>query len=139
MKIEQLEELSENLEKFINMGFSEYADKNGVSCNYTPFYFVAYENNEVSGILTGKSLYNEVHIEELIVHERYRGMDIGTRLLEVCENSFRNKGFRSISLTTFAFQAPEFYKKCGYQIEFIREDKKNPRLTKYFFIKYMDN
>ena len=39
-----------------------------------------------------------------------------------------------ITLTTFGFQAPEFYKKLGFQVEFIREDK-DPKLTKYFLAK----
>ena len=29
-------------------------------------------------------------------------------------------------------QAPELYKKCGYEVEFIRENKKDPKITKYF-------
>lgn len=30
----------------------------------------------------------------------------------------------------------EFYKKCGFEVEFIRENKENPNLTKYFLVKY---
>lgn len=41
-----------------------------------------------------------------------------------------------MNLSTYGFQAPEFYKKCGFTLEFIREDKKNPKLTKYFFVKF---
>ena len=28
------------------------------------------------------------------------------------------------------------YKKCGFEVEFIRENKENPKLTKYFLVKY---
>jgi len=35
---------------------------------------------------------------------------------------------------TFGFQAPEFYKKLGYEIEFIRENR-DPKLNKYFLKK----
>nr|WP_297708181.1 hypothetical protein [uncultured Butyrivibrio sp.] len=34
----------------------------------------------------------------------------------------------------FGFQAPEFYKKLGYELEFIREDK-DPKFSKYFYLK----
>ena len=30
----------------------------------------------------------------------------------------------------------EFYKKCGFDVEFIRENNDNPKLNKYFFVKY---
>ena len=46
----------------------------------------------------------------------------------------QGKGYEKIALTTFGFQAPEFYKKLGYELEFVREDK-DPKLSKYFYIK----
>ena len=49
-------------------------------------------------------------------------------------NQLQNAGYDKITLTTFGFQAPEFYKKLGYIVEFIREDK-NPKLCKYFLSK----
>ena len=51
-------------------------------------------------------------------------------------NCKKYKGFENMNLTTYSFQAPEFYKKCGFEIEFIRESKQNPKLTKYFLVKY---
>lgn len=44
------------------------------------------------------------------------------------------KGYEKISITTFGFQAPEFYKKLGYELEFVREDA-DPKLKKYFYLK----
>jgi len=52
------------------------------------------------------------------------------------EEHFKNKGFENMNLTTYEFQAPEFYKKCGFKVEFIRECKENPKLSKYFLVKY---
>ena len=46
----------------------------------------------------------------------------------------RGRGYEKITLTTFGFQAPEFYKKLGYEVEFVREDK-DPKLAKYFLAK----
>ena len=65
---------------------------------------------------------------------KYRGQNIGTKLVQAVEEEYRNKGFEKISLTTFGFQAPEFYKKLGYTLEFVREDK-DPKLSKYFYCK----
>ena len=52
------------------------------------------------------------------------------------EEEYKNKGFDKITLTTFGFQAPDFYKKLGYSLEFVREDK-NPKLSKYFYCKIL--
>ena len=136
ISIEFKEKLDEKLYDFIDEEFNKYALKNGVICNYKPFNFIAKENDKVVGIITGHSYYKEVKISDFIVLEEYRNRHIGSKLIKEVENYFRNKGFENINLTTYEFQAPEFYKKCGYKLEFIRENKENPKLTKYFFVKY---
>ena len=136
ISIEFKEKLDEKLYDLIDEEFNKYAIKNGVICNYTPFNFIAKENEKVVGIITGHSYYKEVKISDFIVLEEYRNKHIGSKLIKEVENYFINKGFENINLTTYEFQAPEFYKKCGYNLEFIRENKENPKLTKYFFVKY---
>jgi len=34
------------------------------------------------------------------------------------------------------FKQQNFIKKCGFKVEFVRENKENPKLTKYFLVKY---
>jgi ribosomal protein S18 acetylase RimI-like enzyme len=70
----------------------------------------------------------------LIIDKNFRGQNIGTKLVLEVEEEYRNKGFEKITLTTFGFQAPGFYKKLGYSLEFVREDK-DPKLSKYFYCK----
>ena len=55
------------------------------------------------------------------------------------EDKFENEGYNNINLSTSEFQAPTFYEKCGYKLEFVRKNKINPKLTKYFFVKFFDN
>ena len=136
INIEYKEKLDEEVYEIIDTEFNKYATKNGVTCNYTPFNFVARENDEIIGIITGNSYYKEVYISDLIIYEQYRHKHIGTKLMEAVEEHFKNKGFENMNLTTYSFQAPEFYKKCGFEVEFIRESKQNPKLTKYFLVKY---
>ena len=50
-----------------------------------------------------------------------------------------SEGFNNINLCTSAFQAPEFYKKCGFTAEFTRENKINPKLSKTFFVKFFED
>ena len=136
LNIEYKENLDEEFYKIIDTEFNKFATKKGVTCNYRPFNFIAKEDNKVVGIITGHSYYKEVHIGDLIILEEYRNKHIGTKLVETVESYYKNKGFENINLTTYNFQAPEFYKKCGFEVEFIRENKENPKLTKYFLVKY---
>lgn len=123
--------------KLIDEVFEELASQNHLICHSTSFCFVAYDEGQVVGVLTGRSYYKEVHIRDLAVIPLARHQHVGTRLMEAVEDYFREKGFEQINLTTYQFQAPEFYKKCGYTVEFQRVNKKEPLLTKYFFIKYL--
>ena len=136
LNIEYKENLDDNINDMIDDEFNKFAAKNDVVCNYKSFNFVAKEDENIVGIITGHSYYNEVHISDLIILEEYRNRHIGSRLIEAVENYFKNKEFKNINLSTYEFQAPEFYKKCGYKVEFVRENKVNPKLTKYFLVKY---
>ena len=135
LNIEYSEDLNDDICDMIDAEFNKFAEKNGVKCDYTPFCFTAKEDNKVIGVIKGHSYYKEVHIGDLIILEQYRNKHIGTKLVEAVEKYCTDKGFETITLSTFAFQAPEFYKKCGYEVEYIRENRKDPKLTKYFLIK----
>ena len=101
------------------------------------FAFVAKEGEETLGLITGNTYYKEVHIGDIIILEEHRNKHIGTKLIETVENHFKNKEFENINLTTYSFQAPEFYKKCGFEVEFIRKCKETSKLNKYYLVKYI--
>lgn len=138
VEIERVDSIDEKYSKTIDDEFNKYANKNNVVCDYVSFSFVAKENNNIVGIITGHSYYKEIHISDLIVLEQYRNKKIGSKLIEKVEEYYKNKGFENINLTTYDFQAPKFYQKCGFEIEFMRENKQNPKLTKYFLIKHIN-
>ena len=104
--------------------------------NFEEYCFVAEEDGAIIGAITGRAYYNEVHIGDLIVDEKYRKLKVGSKLVKTVEEAYAGKGYNKISLTTFGFQAPEFYKILGYELEFVREDE-NPKLSKYFYIKLL--
>ena len=128
--------LYEGIYEIIDEEFNKFAVKNGIVCNYKSFAFVAKEESKIIGIITGNSYYKEVHISDLIVLEQYRNKHIGSKLMETVENYYKNKGYENINLTTYGFQALEFYKKCGFKVEFIRKSKGNSKLNKYYLVKY---
>ena len=67
LNIEYKENLDEEFYKIIDDEFNKFAEKNKVVCNYTPFSFIAKDDEKFVGIITGNSYYKEVHISDLIV------------------------------------------------------------------------
>ena len=133
MEIKRVEE-NDRIGEFINAEFSEYAADRDVALNFEEFCFLAEDNGKIAGVITGRAYYNEVHIGDLIVGKGYRRDGVGSKLIAAVEDAYKGKGYEKITLTTFGFQAPDFYKKLGYELEFVREDK-NPKLSKYFYLK----
>lgn len=138
-KIEFIEKLPEEINEKMEKGLEEYAISHAIDVNYQPFAFVLFgEQNEVIGVLDAFSSYSSIHIRDIWVDKAHRGNGYGRKLIIELENHFKGKGLNNINLITCAYQAPEFYKKCGYEVEFVRENIKNPKLTMTFFIKYFD-
>ena len=133
MEIRRIED-NEKTGEFINREFTDYAVDCDVALNFVEFTFVAEDEGNIAGVITGRAYYNEVHIGDLIIGKEYRRAGVGSRLVSAVEDAFRGKGYEKIALTTFGFQAPEFYKKLGYELEFVREDKDH-KLSKYFYLK----
>lgn len=135
IRIHQAEEADEAIGDFVHREFSQYGEQHGVTLNYNEFCFVAEDGeNKIVGVITGRAYYNEVHIGDLIVGHDCRNCGLGRRLVGAVEDCYRGKGYDVITLTTFGFQAPGFYQKLGYTVEFIRSHK-DPKLSKYFLKK----
>lgn len=135
MQIEKVES-NENIENFIEEEQEKYESKNGVVCNYTPFCFTARIGDELVGAISGATCFSEVYIDELVVKEEYRGKNIGSQLMNAIEKFYKDYGFNNINTMTNEFQAAKFYEKCGFELEFVRKNKDNPKLSKYFYVKY---
>ena len=133
--IRRIEDIDDVTGEFINREFTEYAIANRVELNFDEFCFAAQDpEGKITGVITGRAYYDEVHIGDLIVDSNCRRTGLGRSLVGKVEDTYRGKGYKIITLTTFGFQAPEFYKKLGYELEFIREND-DPQLCKYFFSK----
>ncbi len=137
IKIKYKNKLNSLQAQFINTGFEKYANSHNLKTNYESFNFIAYEDDELAGILEGITLYDEIRVNNLIVSEKYRNKKIGTKLLDFVLEYFDSKKWKYISLCTYEFQAPKFYEKCGFELEYVRKNEENPKLTKYFFINHL--
>lgn len=59
--------------------------------------------------------YGWLTVETLWVAENQRGRRLGSRLLAAGEELGRARGCHGAHLTTYSFQAPEFYERHGYE------------------------
>jgi len=74
------------------------------------------DTREIVGGLYATDGYGWAFVKYLILPERYRGMGLGSRLMEEAEKIARARGYVGIWLDTFEFQAKPFYEKLGYTV-----------------------
>ena len=84
---------------------------------HTPLNLVEYDadGNIIAGILGG-TYWGWMCVDILWVHEGHRKKGIGTRLLLEAEREALQRGCHHVHLDTMSWQAPEFYKKHGYEV-----------------------
>lgn len=101
-------------------------------------FFVRDEATDaVLGGLHGRILYRWLFIELLVVPEQARGQRMGGQLMEMAEDFARERSCIGIWLDTFDFQAPDFYRKHGYQA-FAQLEDYPPGHQRLFFQKRLD-
>ena len=132
-----VDQLCEPIEEKMRDDLVSYETSHGVDVNYKRFALVLSDDqNTTLGVLNAFTAFAEIYIDDMWVDSHYRGKGYGRKLIQALEDYLKGKGFNNINLVTNQFQAPEFYKKCGFELEFIRKNIKNSKLTKFFFIKY---
>ena len=136
--IEHAESLSEIAEAKMSAGHDKYESERGVDINFKNISFVlTNKSGDVFGVIKAYAAYAEIYVEDLWIDESLRNNGYGRKLLNYLEEHVQGQNYNNINLVTNQFQAPDFYKKCGYEVEFVRVNKKNEKLTKIFFIKYL--
>ena len=74
------------------------------------------ESNKIYGGLIGKIYRFCLFIDVLWISENKRGLSYGRKLLEEAEDMAKKESCTFVHLDTFSFQAPDFYRKNGYEI-----------------------
>ncbi|WP_030622301.1 GNAT family N-acetyltransferase [Streptomyces sclerotialus] len=72
-------------------------------------------DGETIGGLTGSTWGDLGSIELLWVHEDHRHAGWGARLLQAAEDEARRRGCARMTVSSYSFQAPDFYARQGYR------------------------
>ena len=72
------------------------------------------QGNLIAGMVA-ETFGNWLEIEYLYVQENLRGQGIGSNILNRAEKEARGRKCKYSFVNTYQFQAPDFYKKHGYE------------------------
>ncbi len=93
------------------------------------------ESGDLAGGLVGHTWTTWLHVTYLWVDTPHRGAGLGSRLLAHAEHTARTaRACTTARLETWDFQAPDFYKKQGYDVVCVIPDYP-PGLTEYTLTK----
>ena len=80
-------------------------------------YFVRDKNGQVVGGVTGNyGTFGWLYVSILWVRKDLRGRGYGSELMRRIEDEAIKHSCKNAFLNTMSFQAPEFYKKLGYEV-----------------------
>ena len=126
---------NENEIKYIRDSLYRFNEEIVGSDGHEPINIVEYdgEGNIIGGIVGG-TYWGWMYVDILWVHEDHRRKGIGSKLLEKAEKEASRRGCHHVHLDTMSWQAPDFYKKHGYEVIGILPDIPSGN-QKYLLIK----
>ncbi|MCJ8324665.1 MAG: GNAT family N-acetyltransferase [Rhizobiales bacterium] len=95
------------------------------------------DEGKIRGGATGLTVGNIAMIRYLWIADELRGQGIGGQIFETLEAEFKQRGITEIHLDTYSFQAPEFYKKLGFEEVARYVAMKDKNIDKIFLIKQL--
>ena len=75
---------------------------------------VRHDSGSIVAGLKATTGWDWLYVDVLWVHEKHRRSGLGTQLLEQAEHEAAERGCIGSCLTSYSFQAPEFYVRLGY-------------------------
>jgi ribosomal protein S18 acetylase RimI-like enzyme len=105
--VAEIDALEDHLYAF-NVEATGYHDGDGLG-------FAAEVDGEIVGAVAGYSWGGIAEFKQVWVHDRYRGQGLGRRLLLLALDEAERRGCAHVFLTTYDFQAPNFYRGLGFE------------------------
>ncbi|MGV9844264.1 GNAT family N-acetyltransferase [Streptomyces fungicidicus] len=93
-------------------------------------------NGELAGGLVGHTWTAWLHVTYLWVDDRHRGAGLGSSLLAEAERVAAGRGCAASRVETWDFQAPDFYRRQGYEVVCVIPDYP-PGITEYTLTKQL--
>ena len=82
---------------------------------YKRFAISLSERNKVVGGIVGEVWTTVLFIQLFWIEQKLRGKDYGTKLIKAIEDEAKRFGATHSYVDTMSFQAPGFYRACGYK------------------------
>ncbi|MEO8401724.1 MAG: GNAT family N-acetyltransferase [Gammaproteobacteria bacterium] len=83
-------------------------------------YLIRDENNKLLGGCIGAICYGSLHIDTLWIAEQIRGQGYGMQLMQLALEHGLTHACTFATVNTMSWEALDFYKKLGFQVEFKR-------------------
>ena len=116
-KIVQVDKPEDPMWGVIGGGIHAYNIKQAGDSQGKQVCFILYSpDGEIAGGLIGETHWGWLYINLLFIIEELRGRGYGHQILTLAEEKARQYGAKHAYLDTFSFQAPDFYKKHGYEV-----------------------
>jgi GNAT superfamily N-acetyltransferase len=96
-------------------------------------YFIRDEDHQIQGGCFGCTLYCALYIDTLWVSQHLRHQGYGTELVKMAEQFDIQHNCTFANLNIFDWEALDFYKKLGFEIEFMRDGYDND--SSFYFLR----
>ena len=107
---------SENEANTVRAALAAFNDKAVGADGHTALNIVEYDKHgTVIGGILGDTYWGWLYIDILWVAEAHRGQGLGSRLLAEAEKEAILRGCHHVHVDTMSWQAPDFYKKHGFE------------------------
>jgi GNAT superfamily N-acetyltransferase len=116
--------------------FEHTRSLNRPSFQREPFSLLAYSQQKLAGSLIGAMFWNWLYVDLLWIDAERRKSGLGTELMKLAEQKAHGMQLTGIYCWTQSWEAPDFYRKLGYE-QFAAFDDFPPGHKRFGFRKYL--